>query len=202
MPRSWADSSASAICLAIPRASAIGNGASGLEMPGEGRTVHQLHHQPAPPVLLLEAVERRDVRVIQRSEHLRLPLEAGQAAGIGGHRRRQHLDRHVADETRVVRPIDLAHSSGADQGPDLVHAQPAPRAERRLRCGKRGLTLHESPGLLLGREQRADLVEKSRVARARLGQERVATGGLAVEGPLEQLVDAAPALGARHASRR
>ena len=65
----------------------------------------------------------RDVRVIQRGEHLRLALEAREAIGVGGERVGEDLQRDVATELRVARAIDLAHAAGADRGDDLVGAE-------------------------------------------------------------------------------
>ena len=56
----------------------------------------------------------RDVRVIQRREHLRLALEPREPVRIGRERLGQHLDRDVAVQPRVARAIDLAHPAGAD----------------------------------------------------------------------------------------
>ena len=51
----------------------------------------------------------RDVGMVQRGEHLRLALEAGEAFGIVGERLGQDFDRDVAIELRVARPIHLSH---------------------------------------------------------------------------------------------
>ena len=51
---------------------------------------------------------------------LRLLLEAPQALGVGENAAGKDLDRHVAAEPRVPRPIHLAHASGADRREDLV----------------------------------------------------------------------------------
>ena len=74
---------------------------------------------------LLEGVELGDVRVVERGEDLRLALEAGEAVGVGGEGRGQQLQGDVAVEARVGRAVDLAHSSGADRGDDLVRAETA-----------------------------------------------------------------------------
>ena len=51
---------------------------------------------------LLDAVDLGDVRVVQRGEDAGLPLEARQPVRVGGERRGQHLQRHVAVEPRVA----------------------------------------------------------------------------------------------------
>ena len=80
----------------------------------------QLHREQmsARPVGLrdlLEGIQLRDVRVVQRGEQLRLALEAGEAVGVGGKGRRQQLERHLAAELRVGGAVHLAHPAGADR---------------------------------------------------------------------------------------
>jgi hypothetical protein len=67
----------------------------------------QLHHQRAATVALLETVDGGDVRVVELRQELRLALEARQPVGVGGERRREHLDRHLAPQRGVggaIRP--------------------------------------------------------------------------------------------------
>ena len=66
----------------------------------------------------------------QRRDRLGLALEPGERVGIRGEVRRQHLDRDVAVELRVSRPIDLAHAPRADRREDLVGTQPVAGGER------------------------------------------------------------------------
>ena len=52
---------------------------------------------------------------------LRLPLEPPQAIrSSADERRRQHLDRDVAFEPGIARPVDLAHAARAERREDLV----------------------------------------------------------------------------------
>jgi len=48
----------------------------------EGRTIHQLHHQRTQVAGFLEAVNLRDVRMIEAGEHLRLAIEPGETFWI------------------------------------------------------------------------------------------------------------------------
>ena len=48
----------------------------------------------------------RDVRMIERREHLRFPLQAGESIGIVGEVIRQHLQRDISQELRVPRAED------------------------------------------------------------------------------------------------
>ena len=68
----------------------------------------------------LEAVNLRDVRVIQRGEQLRLALETPQPLRPSSEGVRQDLDCHVPIELAIAGPIHLAHPAGAEQGGDFV----------------------------------------------------------------------------------
>ena len=65
----------------------------------------QLHREEAHPVPGadgMEAVDRSDVRVVERSRAFRFALESGQPLRIRRERFGKHLDRHVAAEGGVV----------------------------------------------------------------------------------------------------
>ena len=83
------------------------------------------------PSGILEPVNRTDVRMIQRREHLRFALEPRQAIRIAGKCRRQDLDRDVAIQLRIARAVDLAHPADAEQAVDAEHA------DRRCRSAAR-----------------------------------------------------------------
>ena len=86
MPCSCAASSASAIWRAIGSASSSGSG----PLRRCARRASALRPAPAPArdaaVDVLDAVDRGDVRMIERGEHLRFALEAREAVGIVGDR--------------------------------------------------------------------------------------------------------------------
>ena len=95
IPCSCAASRASAICEAIASASLMG--IAPLRDPiGERRALDQLHHQGVYAVGVFEPVDLRDVRMIERREHLRFSPEAGEAIGIVGDGGQQDLDRDLA----------------------------------------------------------------------------------------------------------
>jgi hypothetical protein len=56
---------------------------------------------------MLEPVDRRDVRMIERGEQLRLALKARESIVVRRERIGQNLDRHVALEPRIAGAIDL-----------------------------------------------------------------------------------------------
>ena len=87
-----------------------------------------------------EVVDREDVGMRERGDRLRLALEARAARSASRARRcGQHLDRDVAAEPRVARPVDLAHAAGAERRHDLVGAEPVAgrEAHRDGTMGKR-----------------------------------------------------------------
>jgi hypothetical protein len=77
-----------------------------------------------------EVEDREDVRVRQRGDGLRLAPETGQPLAITRDGRRQHLDRDVALQLRVPRPVHLAHPPGPERGDDLVRTEPCARNQR------------------------------------------------------------------------
>ena len=58
--------------------------------------------------------------MIERCQDLRLALEAGETLGIGGQRRGEKLDRHVAAERRVGGLPHFAHAPDADLRAEAV----------------------------------------------------------------------------------
>ena len=75
----------------------------------------ELEHERLDVAGLLQPVDRRDVRVVQRRQDLRLALEPRQPLRVLRHRLRQHLDRDVAVELRVPRPVHLSHPARAER---------------------------------------------------------------------------------------
>ena len=61
--------------------------------------------------------------MIQRREDFGFALKAREPIAIGRERRRQDLDRDLALQLRVGRPIHLAHPAFADLGGDFVDAE-------------------------------------------------------------------------------
>ena len=67
----------------------------------------------------------------ERRDGLRLAREAGESrarspASLLG----QDLDRDLAAQPRVARPVDLAHPARAERGEDLVRPEPCSGGER------------------------------------------------------------------------
>ena len=83
----------------------------------------QLGDRVGDAVVGTEIVDGEDVRVIELGDGLGLALETREPIGVGGHRLRQHLDRHIAIEPLVVRAVDHAHPALADLLDDAVVAE-------------------------------------------------------------------------------
>ena len=90
---------------------------------GQRLALDQLHDQKMPPGGLVRPIERGNVWVIQRGEHLRFALEPRRAVGVECPRLRQDFDRHLAPELRVPRAVHFAHAAGTERGLDLVRAE-------------------------------------------------------------------------------
>src|SRR5205085_11256342 len=75
---------------------------------------------------------RGHVRVIERGEDARFPLEADEELGVPGERAPHHLQRDLASEPAVVRAEDLAHPPGAEGSEDVVRADPHAGREAHL----------------------------------------------------------------------
>ena len=89
------------------------------------RALEQLGDEIRLIVVGPDVVDREDVGVVQDCGRAGFLLEAAQPNGIAGPERRQHLDRDIAVEPRIARPVDVAHASGAEGGEDLVRTETA-----------------------------------------------------------------------------
>ncbi len=90
---------------------------------GQVLTLDQLHDESTRTAWCrpgFEAVDLRDVRVIQRGQGLRFAREARQPLGIEGEVFGEDLDGNVAIELRVPRTIDLTHAAFAELLQDAI----------------------------------------------------------------------------------
>ena len=83
----------------------------------------ELHHEKRCAALVLEPVQRRDVRVIQRRENVSLALEALKALLVLSHMARQYFDRNVPAELGVMGAEYFTHTAFADLLQDAVVAE-------------------------------------------------------------------------------
>ena len=89
----------------------------------------QFHDKGKDTLRFFETVNLRDVRMVERREHLRFALEPREPVGIGRPEIGQDLDRDVAMELRVAGAIDLPHATFADLRGDFVDAEARARRE-------------------------------------------------------------------------
>jgi len=93
---------------------------------GQSLAFDELHDEKVRARGLLESMEGRDVRMVQRREKARLALESGKTLGVVGEVLRQDLDGDVAAELRIARPVDDSHSSRTELLEDLVMGESRP----------------------------------------------------------------------------
>jgi hypothetical protein len=91
----------------------VSNGLGNGQGPLKGNPFDEFHDR----VIRTNVVECADIGMIQRRNRLRLMLEAF------GELRRRNLDRDVAPQARVVRPVNLSHSTGAERREDFIRAE-------------------------------------------------------------------------------
>jgi hypothetical protein len=81
-----------------------------------------LHHDVGPVAVGPGVEDRDDVGVGEPGRRRGLAQEAGADGGVGGELRMQELHRHRPVENPVVSQVDLAHTAGAEQPPQLIPA--------------------------------------------------------------------------------
>jgi len=175
-------------------------GARPLDPLGQRLALDELEHQSAHAVAFFDPVDGGDVRMVQRGDHTRLALEAGQPARVGGERARQDLDRHIATEFRVVSAVDLAHAAPPDEGAHLEDAQPqsgevAATVPRRIGRRIADDEVHKPPcgnGLI---EQDLHLPTQVVVAAAGVCEKRGTLGSGMATRRVVELLDLLPAVG-------
>ena len=96
----------------------------------ERLTLDELQDEVPRRPNLLQVVDGPDVWMIQRREHFRLALKAGDAIGILRDGVRQALDGYFALEFHVSRAIDDAHAAGTEASRDLVGTDGRPGSDR------------------------------------------------------------------------
>jgi aryl-alcohol dehydrogenase-like predicted oxidoreductase len=89
----------------------------------EGQPLDEFEHESGGPARLFDAVDRADVRLVERGERLRLALEACAPLRIVRERLGKDLDRDRAIELRVTRAINLAHAARANRRDDFLGAE-------------------------------------------------------------------------------
>ena len=99
----------------------------------ERRPFDELHDERHDAVALFQAVDVRNVRVVQRREDFCLAVKASEAFGVRCERVGQDLDGDLPLQLGVRRSIHLAHSAHADLGGDFVRAEASAWGERHVK---------------------------------------------------------------------
>jgi len=83
----------------------------------------QLHDEELLPLVFSHVVNRADMRIVQHGCRACFALEPLLRTRFCDETRRQNLDGDVSFETRVGRPVNLAHPAGAQRCPDFIGAK-------------------------------------------------------------------------------
>ena len=93
--------------------------------------IHQFEdenrHSLSARAALLDSVNRRNMRMIQRGEQARFALETCEAFGIGDEERRKDFARDVALQPQIAGAVNLTHAAGTERPDDLVTTYPGAR---------------------------------------------------------------------------
>ena len=89
----------------------------------------EFHHEGGHAPAFFQAVDGRDVRVVQRREDFGFALKAGQSVRIRRQGRRKDLDGDLTLQPGVRRPIDLPHAAFAKLRGDFVDADASALSE-------------------------------------------------------------------------
>ena len=90
---------------------------------GERGPFHQFEDERLHVFRILERVNGRDVRMIERREHLRFAREPRETVRIEKKGVGQDLQSNVAIQLRIAGAVDLSHATFADQRGDFVDAE-------------------------------------------------------------------------------
>jgi hypothetical protein len=86
-------------------------------------TINEFEDQCSDAIGLIEAMNLRDVWMIERREHLRFATEPGETIDIVSDPRQQNLDRDVASQLRIAGAIDLSHAAGTQRPDNFIGAE-------------------------------------------------------------------------------
>ena len=128
MPFSWAAASACAIWLAVLDGPARRQRAT-RQAVTQRIAVQQFGDSESDAVLRADVVNPDDVRVRERGQRLRLPLEPREPLRIGGDHVREDFQCDLTLQPRVARPKDFAHASGPQRADDFVGTKAGTRGK-------------------------------------------------------------------------
>ena len=102
----------------------------------------EFEHERMPLAAVFEAIDGRDVRMVERGEHLRFPTKSSQPVRIADDSSGQNLQRDIAIELGVAGAIHLAHAAGADETNDFVGTESSAGG----RCHPGGVSIGRGAG--------------------------------------------------------
>ena len=83
-------------------------------------SLHQFHHEEGLTFVLADFVNRTDVGMIERGGGSGLPFESCNPDWILANRVWEHLDRNLASQFLVLRPVHLSHAPFSKSRKDFV----------------------------------------------------------------------------------
>jgi hypothetical protein len=92
----------------------------GCEQFGERAPFERLHDDEVRAFVLVDVVDRADVRMVERRSRARLALESLECRRIAGHVLRKELERDGPAQTRVFSLVDHTHAAAAEFGHDAI----------------------------------------------------------------------------------
>ncbi len=105
----------------------------------ERRPFDQFQHERVHATRFLQAVNRTDIRMIQRGQNLRFALEARQPIDIEGEDGREDLECDVAIQGGIAALIDLSHPAAADKSGDMEMASEDSTCAEAVAGGRGGI---------------------------------------------------------------
>ena len=81
----------------------------------ERPAAHQQHDQVQQPVVFARVVHGQDVGVLEMGDGLNFAVEALDKVGLVGQGGIEHLERDATAQAQVLRLIDRAHATAAEQ---------------------------------------------------------------------------------------
>ena len=110
----------------------IQRGETGIETFAERLTLHKRHDQISDLVLLANIVKRADMRMRQRRDRPRFPLEPQSCLGITRQLRTDDFQRHMARQPGIRSSVNFPHPARPELRHDLVRPQPRARRESHM----------------------------------------------------------------------
>ena len=94
--------------------------------------LHQFHRDERDALVLVDVVNRADIRMVQRRGSARLALKSLERSRVGRHAQRHKFQRHLPPQLRILSAIHHAHPAAADLFDDAVMRYNPPNVRIRL----------------------------------------------------------------------